>query len=164
MDLRGQLGSWVAEVANKRVHGTTHRVVAEAWEEEKAHLQPRGARPSYPLLHLERRQISADAFVDYRTNRYPVPWEAAGKEAYVHLLGDTLHILHDNQRLVSHPLCLHKHQTLEAGKLHEGMPFGGGRSRRKPMICLTPAGPQVEQRSLEAYAEAAGCPAEERAA
>src|SRR5262249_30910933 len=55
-DLRQQLRVWLAQVANKRVHGTTHRVVQEAWEEEKPHLLSAEGRPSYPLLdeHLRR--------------------------------------------------------------------------------------------------------------
>src|SRR5207248_6470944 len=39
-DLSNQARRWTAEVANRRVHGTTHRLVAEAWEQEKPALQP----------------------------------------------------------------------------------------------------------------------------
>jgi transposase len=35
IDLRGQLRHWLGTVALERVHGTTRRVVKEAWEEEK---------------------------------------------------------------------------------------------------------------------------------
>ena len=42
---RAQLFDWTARVANQRVHGTTHRVVADAWEAETPFLLPaRGAR------------------------------------------------------------------------------------------------------------------------
>ncbi len=62
-DLNNQLRSWVWEVANRRVHGTTHRVVRESWEAEKASLQPLGKRPSYPYADDELRRVSRDAFV-----------------------------------------------------------------------------------------------------
>ena len=44
-DLASQLRVWLSEIAKARTHGTTHRIVSEAWQEEKAHLQPIGARP-----------------------------------------------------------------------------------------------------------------------
>ena len=49
-DLRHRLRHWLRTVANQRVHGTTHRVVREAWAEEKPYLQPIGGRPAYPYV------------------------------------------------------------------------------------------------------------------
>jgi len=47
-DLRGQLRTWVWQVANQRIHGTTHRHVFTAWQEEKLLLLPLWGRASYP--------------------------------------------------------------------------------------------------------------------
>jgi transposase len=163
-DLSGQLRAWLFEVANARTHGTTHRIVSEAWEEEKAHLQPIGARPPYPFAQEVTRRVSEDAFVAFRTNLYPAPWEAAGKEVRVRLVNEQVHILRDEQTLATHPLDTGRHQRIEGGALHAGMPFASGRSHNKTMITITPSGPTVEQRSLDVYAEAAGCGREERAA
>ena len=163
-DLARQLGTWVAEVANVRVHGTTHLRVDQAWQEEKAHLQAVGTRPSYPLVQEERRKVSHDAFVSFETNRYPVGWQAADKEVFVQRVGDRLHIVCEHVRLVSHPVCTGKHQTIDAGALHDGMPYGTDTCVRKAKIVITVGAPQVEERSLTVYSEAAGYQDSERAA
>jgi hypothetical protein len=49
-DLRQQMRVWSAEVANVRLHGTTHRLVGEAWQEEKPSLQSAVGRRAYPLV------------------------------------------------------------------------------------------------------------------
>ena len=160
-DLRKQLAAWVAEVANKRKHGTTHRIVEEAWQEEKPHLQSATSRAPYQLLHQERRRVSADGFVDFRTNRYPISWKMVGKEVDVHLIGSDLHILQGGLELAVHLLNEGRHQVMASGDLHKGMPFVGNKDRGKPSIVIHDkgalAGLEVEQRSLEAYAEASGC-------
>jgi hypothetical protein len=39
-DLNGELRRWVAEVANQRVHGTTHQQVLLRWDEDQFAMQP----------------------------------------------------------------------------------------------------------------------------
>ena len=40
MDLNAELRRWISEVANQRVHGTTHEQVLIRWDEDRVHLQP----------------------------------------------------------------------------------------------------------------------------
>lgn len=68
-DLRRQLHTWLAEVANQRVHGTTHQVVAQAWQSEQAHLLPIHGRAPYPFVVEHIRQVSRDAYITYAANR-----------------------------------------------------------------------------------------------
>lgn len=162
-DLRLQLQTWIAEVAHQRVHGSTHRIVDEAWQEEKPFLQATASRVPYPLYHEVQRQVARDAYVAFGTNRYPVPWQAAGKVVFVRLQDDHLQVRLEAECLVRHPLCLGKYQTLPAGQLHADMPFGGGRSQGKVKITLVEGGPVVQVRSLSVYAEAAEYTSQERA-
>lgn len=163
-DLSGQLRVWLSEVANARIHGTTFRVVSEAWTEEKPYLQPVGTRPPYPLQEEETRKVTRDAYVAFRANLYAAPWQMAGKEVCVRVVGEQVQLLRENQTLVTHPLCTAKHQRIEDKALHADMPFVDARSRGKTMITIVHGGPTVEQRSLDVYAEAAGCDKDERAA
>ena len=39
-DLRSQLRTWVWQVANQRIHGTTHQHIFSAWQKEKSYLLP----------------------------------------------------------------------------------------------------------------------------
>lgn len=154
-DLSSQLRVWLSEVANARTHGTTHRVVSEAWQEEKAYLQPCGSRPPYPFMQEETRKVSEDAYVAFRTNLYAAPWEIAGQEVCVQLVNEQVQILRNNKAVATHPLCSGRDQKIEDKALHAGMPFATARSRKKTMITIVVSGPTVEQRSLDVYAEAA---------
>ena len=48
-DLNAELRRWISEVANQRVHGTTHEQVLIRWGEDRVHLQPLTGRPPYPV-------------------------------------------------------------------------------------------------------------------
>ena len=54
-DLNGEFRQWLDQVANARVHATTHRVVSEHFAEERPSLQPLPAGPFQAVLRLERR-------------------------------------------------------------------------------------------------------------
>jgi len=151
-DLKSRLRAWNAEVATTRVHGTTYRVVRDAWQEEKPHLHPISVRPAYPLSEEQVRMVSRDAFVAYRANRYSVPWQTAGKEVIVREKDARLEIVRDGQVLASHNLCPDRCQTIVVDAHHEGIPTAeNGRRRGKPRLSLTFAAPQVEVRPLSVY-------------
>jgi transposase len=63
-DLNAQLRHWLDSVANARVHGTTQRVVAEHFAEERAQLRPLPALAFDAVIRLERR-ISHDGTKDH---------------------------------------------------------------------------------------------------
>ena len=71
-DLNSQLDDWLATVANVRVHGTTQKVVAEAFAAERSELQTLPAGPFDALLKLERR-VSHDGLVSIGGNYYSAP-------------------------------------------------------------------------------------------
>ena len=61
-DLNLQLTDWLNTVANVRVHGSTQRVVAEAFAAEQPELQTLPEQRFDAVLKLERR-VSHDGFV-----------------------------------------------------------------------------------------------------
>ena len=151
-DLRSRLRAWTAEVANVRIHGTTHRVVREAWEEEKQHLQSVAGRPAYPLVEEHIRIVTRDAFVAYQANRYSVPWQAAGKEVSVREKDGRIEILRDGQVLATHARSMERHQTIIITAHHADIPIADtGRRGGKPRLTLKFAAPEVEVRPLSVY-------------
>jgi hypothetical protein len=79
-DLNAELRRWVAEVANQRIHGTTHAQVLLRWDEDQFAMQPvLNGRPPYPYRDDEQRKVARDAYVSWRGSRYSVPWLYAGK-------------------------------------------------------------------------------------
>lgn len=151
LELRCQFRAWVAGTANQRIHGTTHQCVAVAWEAEKPHLQPVGSRLPYPLAPQQVRKVARDAFVSYRSNRYSVPWQAAGQEVFVREVDGYLEILRDEARLARHRLCTGRHQVQTLPGHHVGLPLADSRRRRKAMLTLEQGAPTVEVRPLAVY-------------
>lgn len=150
-DLRAQLSGWQREIANQRVHGTTHQVVAVAWAAEQSHLQPLLGRVPFPLSGGQLRRVGRDAYVTYQANRYSVPWQAAGQEVEVREVGGQIEIWRENQRMACHPHCRERYQVLTVAAHHQGMPWGPASRRGKPRITITAATPPVEVRSLSVY-------------
>ncbi|RWN96293.1 MAG: IS21 family transposase, partial [Mesorhizobium sp.] len=68
-DLNEQLRDWLDTVANARLHGTTQRIVSEAFAAEQPELQSLPAVPFDALLKLERR-VSHDGLVSIGGNYY----------------------------------------------------------------------------------------------
>ena len=157
-ELDNELRRWVAEVANQRVHGTTHRKVSEALEEERRYLLPLNGRPPYPFVSQEVRRVAIDAYVCFKTNRYSVPWQTAGKEVKVRLSGLEIRIERDGERVASHPLCTGRNQTITQPGHLVGMPYGPGNGKRKIQVALVEQAPEVEVRDLATYEAFAGTP------
>lgn len=149
-DLKNQMRVWTAQVANVRVHGTTHCVIAQAWEAEKPALQSLANRRAYPLIVQSVRRVSRDAYVSSQSNRYSVPWQAAGQEVLVRGVSGALEVLRDQQRLATHPRCTGRHQTITVSAHHVGIPTSANRSG-KARLCLKVRAPEVEVRPLSVY-------------
>lgn len=154
-ELQTALTRWLSEVANARVHGTTHQKVDEAWQREKPSLSPVGARRAYPLPDAREalRRVARDAYVSFEGSRYSVPWQSVGKEVVVRREGETLFILRDAQVLATHTLCTERHQLATNAAHHADMPLGRGGSdrQRKVRLTLKAGAPVVETRSLSEY-------------
>lgn len=154
IDLRGQLRHWLVSVALERVHGTTHRVVKEAWDEEKPHLQPFAHRSAYRYEPVELRRVARDAYVSYRSNRYSVPWQQAGAEVRVTEALGRLEVYAGEERVAIHDLCRERHRVLTDPNHHAGIPLSDGPSAKKPQVTirLSPdAVLPVEVRDLSIY-------------
>jgi transposase len=149
-DLNGELRRWVAEVANQRVHGTTHEPVPARWAEEQASLQSISGRLPYPYVDKEQRKVARDAYVAWQSSRYSVPWGYAGQEVTVHEQDGEVQVCQGDAGIAAHDAATQRHQILTHGPHHEGIPIGQKPSG-KTLIHIQQGAPAVEQRSLEAY-------------
>lgn len=152
VDLRSQLHVWVSAVANKRVHGTTHRVVREAWEAERPHLQPLADRPPYPYIPEVTRRVSRDAYVAYGANRYSVPWPMAGRDVRVCEIAGHLEVYAASERVAIHQVCADRHQVLTQRQHHQGIPLHSALRSTLDKITIQVRPPEVEVRPLAVYA------------
>jgi len=108
-DLNTQLDDWLATVANIRLHGTTQKVVAEAFHAEQPELQTLPAMPFNALLKLERR-VSNDGLVSIGGNYYSVP-DRTRRIVEVHQLPDVIRILDAGRLIAEHPILEGRRRT-----------------------------------------------------
>ena len=126
-DLNAQLDEWLATVANVRVHGTTQRVVSEAFAAEKPDLQVLPATPFDALLKLERR-VSHDGLVSIGGNYYSVP-DRTRRVVEVHQLPDVIRILDEGRLVAIHPVLEGRRRTQ-----HRSQPSAGWRAESDAQV------------------------------
>jgi transposase len=102
-DMNRQLREWLDTVANVRLHGTTQRVVAEHFAEERPRLQPLPAGLFNAVIRLERR-VSHEGLVSVGGNYYSVPDRARKRVLEVHSLAHEVRIFEDGELLAVHPV------------------------------------------------------------
>jgi len=102
-DLNDQFRQWLDQVANTRVHATTHRVVSAHFAEERPNLQPLPAGPFQAVLRLERR-ITKDGMVSVDGNLYSVPDTTRRRPVEVHSTADEVRILEEGKVIAVHPI------------------------------------------------------------
>jgi transposase len=156
-DLNGQLRAWVWEVANRRVHGTTHQEVAANWDADQFALQPIAGRPPYSYVDDELRKVARDAYVSWQSNRYSVPWAYAGRQVWVRDRDGSVEVHWGGERIACHPQASGRHHVLTRAEHHRGIPLTPGGRGGKILVHLVETAPVVEARPLAAYeAVAAG--------
>jgi transposase len=155
-DFNGQLRQWIWEVANHRVHGTTHEGVDKRWNEEKQQLQPIDGRPLYPYIDEELRKVARDAYVSWESNRYSVAWTYAGLPVWVRERDGQVEVHYGGERIAVHRRASGKHQLVTIPAHHHGIPLGARRPSSKILIHIQHGAPTVEVRSLAAYESVIG--------
>jgi transposase len=147
-DLNAQLDEWLATVANVRVHGTTQRVVSEAFAAEKPDLQALPATPFDALLKLERR-VSNDGLVSIGGNYYSVP-DRTRRVVEVHQLADVIRILDQGRLVATHPILEGRRRTSTDPSHRQG----ASRVQRRPQddeVVIGRVGERVARRPLAFY-------------
>ncbi len=140
--LNALLERWLAEVADRRVHGTLKEEIASRFERERSHLKalpPIRFDTSYRLV----RRVALDAFIDVRGNRYSVPAHLVGETVAVRLaLDGALKIFDADDHLVA------EHRLRPASDGWQVVPEHHARLWQQV---------KVSPRDLACYEEAAQC-------
>jgi transposase len=147
-DLNAQLDDWLATVANVRLHGTTQRIVAEAFAAEQTELQSLPAVPFDELLRLERR-VSHDGLVSIGGNYYSVP-DRTRRVVEVHQLPDQIRILDQGRLVASHPVLEGRRQYRIDPAHRHGALARASRHASESLI-IGRIGEHVAHRSLDFY-------------
>ena len=148
-DLNAQMADWLDTVANVRIHGTTQRVVAEAFAAEQPELQTLPEHRFDAVLKLERR-VSHDGFIAVGGNYYSVPARTR-RVVEVQQLPDLIRILDLGNIVAEHPVLEGRRQY----RIDRNHRTGGSGVRRRTNIAagitIGRIGDHVPLRSLAVY-------------
>jgi transposase len=109
-DFNAQLADWLTQIADGRVHGTTHERPIERFAREASILAQAAKQPSFLQAMRRERVVAEDWLVSIDANRYSVPWRLIGKTVEVMRAGDRWHILHRGELVAEHPVLAGRHQ------------------------------------------------------
>ena len=156
-DLNAQLDHWLQTVANARKHGTTGRVVGEAFAAEQASLQPLPAIPFTAVLRVERR-VSRDGMVSVDGNEYSVPDSCRRRIVEVHITAQEIRILEAGALIAVHPVLPGRRQRRVApGHRNRPAPANARHERQDGRWSVVERpGDHVRRRPLDVYDQVAG--------
>jgi transposase len=91
---------WLREHADRRKHGTVQEIVADLFAREQPQLQ---ALPvtRYDTSYWELRQVSWDAYIEVRGNRYSVPEALVGRRVSIRISLEGVLSIADGDRVVA---------------------------------------------------------------
>lgn len=109
-DFNEQLHAWLVQIADIRVHGTTHERPIERFAAEAAALVPVAGHPSFAQALRRDRVVADDWLVSIEANRYSVPWRLIGKTVQVVRVGGHWQFSYQGALVAEHPVLTGRHQ------------------------------------------------------
>lgn len=119
-ELERHLEQWMAE-ADERVHGTTHERPRERFErDERGALRPLAdVTPHH--VRVVRRRVANDAFVDFDTVRYSVPYGLVREHVDVWVSADAVRVRYDGVEVARHTRSFEPYARVIDPAHHRGL-------------------------------------------
>jgi hypothetical protein len=160
-DFNDQLRTWLAEISDVRIHGTTHERPIERFGREAALLMRRPGHASFLQAQQRDRVVASDWLVSIESNRYSVPWQLIGKTVQVVRVGSQWQISHRGKAVVTHEVLAGKHQLSVLPEHGPGPAVRNARTRYAPPAATgirpdTESFDTVQVRDLSLYDELVG--------
>jgi transposase len=152
-DFNDQLVAWLAEVADVRVHGTTHERPIDRFAREADVLVRTLDQPSFFQALRRERVVADDWLIAIDANRYSVPWRLIGKTVSVVRVGARWQISHGGEVVAEHPVLTGRHQVQVDPAHGPGAVARNARTRFSAPASVGAANEvqAVEVRDLEVY-------------
>ncbi len=153
-DFNEQLAQWTREVADVRLHGTTHQRPIDRFADELPALLPVHGQASFLEAMLRDRVVASDWLVSIDSNRYSVPFRYIGKPVQIVRCGGRWQIRYRGDVIAEHAVLAGRHQ-LSVNPAHG--PGAAARNARQRFATPAPRSPrivptaEVEVRDLSVY-------------
>jgi transposase len=153
-DFGEQIAAWTRDVADVRIHGTTHERPIDRFVREAPALLATTGHPPFRLEAIQRRMVAEDYLVSFETNRYSVPFRLIGQTVEVRRQQGQLEVQHRGAVVALHPLLEGKYQVRILPEHGPGPIARTQRSVRSTPTAPTPVPTlDVEVRDLTRYDE-----------
>jgi len=113
--------NWCKEIADVRIHGTTHERPCDRWEKEKEALLPL-PQTNYDTRKVEHRLVMKDCYINFEGNCYLVPWQYARKTVVVKASEQVLSVYSDDKCIAQHALSKQKGRYIRNPEYLKGIP------------------------------------------
>ena len=158
-DFNAQLATWQAEVADLRIHGTTHEPPIERFKREANALTPLAGRAGFFAAMPRSRVVADDWLVTIDTNRYSVPWRLIGATVEVFRVGGDWLMRHRGAVVAEHAVLEGRYELSVKPEHGPGAVARNARTRYAEttrLVSLEPAAvgerlSVVERRDLAIY-------------
>jgi transposase len=100
-DTRRDLQRWTDEIANTRIHGTTHRRPIDLFADERVALLAIPDR-HFELVTWHQGRVHLDTHVAFDKRLYSVPWPLIGQLVWVRATATTVMIFAGDKRVTTH--------------------------------------------------------------
>jgi transposase len=154
--LNQELEKWILEVADTRIHGTTHERPTDRFATETL-IPLKGVKP-YAYIPVIQRKVSQDSMISFSNNRYSIPWIYVGKSVDLKIMAGQLMITFNELVIATHDLLAGKHQQSVSQAHYAGLSAPKHRnqiSRRPQQDPYWQEENGVAVRDLSVYEEAA---------
>jgi transposase len=117
--LNSEIEKWLLEVADKRLHGTTHQRPADRFIQET--LIPILRPQPYAYVSAIQRKVSQDSMISFEANLYSVPWIYVGRCVDLRITQGQLLISTEGKTIATHLLLQGKHQQSISKEHYTGL-------------------------------------------
>jgi hypothetical protein len=155
--LEAHLESWVRDVADQRMHGTTGEAPIERFRRGEANaLRLLAGIPPFERARELVRKVQADCVIEVDSNAYSVPWRLIGESVRVVIAGDQLRISHAGREVAVHH-CQSGRFARVVDPVHfDGVVGSGAKARLTTHPACEPVGAGELLRPLLEYERAVG--------
>lgn len=158
-DFNRQLAAWQVEIADLRIHGTTHQRPIDRFADEAAVLVPTAGQPSFLQAMVRQRVVADDWLISIDGNRYSVPFGLIGRTVEIVRVGGQWLIRHHGRQVAEHPVLAGRAQLSVLPEHGPGAALRNARKRYAGMSHPIASGPrhagmgvpEVEVRDLAIY-------------
>ena len=95
------LQKWVDDIANVRMHGTTHRRPIDLFADEREALLPLPER-RFELVTWHEARVHQDSHIAFDKRLYSVPWRLIGQQVWVRATAKSIVVYADDARVAMH--------------------------------------------------------------